>query len=94
MTVGKTYTFLNLGCDFKRSSFEHTGGSSACPATSFSCRDGSQCVPGYEVCNANVACDDGSDEKESRKRSIHRSEDYFANAQRCQKPERTIRKPI
>ncbi len=36
---------------------------STCPATAFACADGSGCVPGYEVCNAQLACTDGSDEE-------------------------------
>ena len=34
----------------------------SCPSTSFECADGSRCLPGYEVCNAIVGCDDASDE--------------------------------
>ena len=40
-------------------------GISECPETSFACRDGEGCVPGYDVCNAVVGCRDGSDEEES-----------------------------
>ena len=36
-----------------------------CPETSFACGDGEGCVPGYDVCNADVGCRDGSDEEES-----------------------------
>ena len=38
------------------------GGS--CPDTAFECQDGLTCLPGFELCNSQRSCPDGSDESE------------------------------
>lgn len=49
-----------------------------CPSSSFRCHDQSQCLPGYEQCNSQIGCSDGSDEIECHGNPWRLNEDSYA----------------